>query len=329
MSDLRTELSPRRLAFAVVIAATLLPLTALAQVPARFYWKSLVGGNAVPVIDMSMSGNVNPLDPAQVVNPTAEIEADITIVGFAKLFKLGDRTLTVAYLQPMGRISGDVTVGLATFNDDTSGFGDPMVEVGLNLIGPKAIENIPDIIRYEPGFSLDLIVDLAIPVGQYDSNAALNLGMNRMYGRIGTPIVWQFGPWIPGQRTTLDIFPSVWLFGANDDFVGHTLETDPLIQVEAHLTHDLTSHLWVSLDTNYVNGDGSSIDGVSVGGLGNVALGFTLGYQLDDNLAFTFGHMETFDDEAPTDLRMGGTFLSLTYGWHPIIEGQKRLKGAE
>ena len=40
-----------------------------AQVPPRFYWKSLVGGRAVPVIAMSMSGNANPIDPAHTVSP--------------------------------------------------------------------------------------------------------------------------------------------------------------------------------------------------------------------------------------------------------------------
>ena len=49
-----------------------------------------------------------------------------------------------------------------------SGFGDPTVEFNLNLIGPKAQKSIPDALRYEPGFSLDVIADLAIPIGEYD-----------------------------------------------------------------------------------------------------------------------------------------------------------------
>jgi hypothetical protein len=34
-------------------------------------------------------------------------------------------------------------------------------------------------------------------------------------------------------------------------------------------------------------------------------------------------------DRAPGDLKMDGFMVSLVYGWHPIIEGMKRLKGGE
>ena len=94
-----------------------------------------------------------------------------------------------------------------TFGEDASGFGDPLFEIDLNLIGPEPIRNIPDLIRYEPGFSLDVLADLAFPIGEYDSEEPLNLGQNRWYGRVGAPIVWQLGPWVPGRRTTLEFLP--------------------------------------------------------------------------------------------------------------------------
>jgi len=48
-------------------------------------------------------------------------------------------------------------------------FGDPMLEVNINIIGPKAQMNLVDLMRYEPGFSLDLMMDIAFPVGEYDN----------------------------------------------------------------------------------------------------------------------------------------------------------------
>jgi hypothetical protein len=39
--------------------------------------------------------------------------------------------------------------------------------------------------------------------------------------------------------------------------------------------------------------------------------------------------MATVNDSAPTDLRMDGFRISLTYGWHKIVEGQKRLKSED
>jgi hypothetical protein len=319
----------RRLATSIVGLATLCPLLALAQVPPRFYWKSLSGANAVPVIFQSLSGNANPIDPAHVVLPDSSVDANVLVAGYAKMLPLFDRTLTLAVLEPMGRISGTASVGGLNYNQDANGFGDPTVEAGLNLIGPKALRTIPDLLRYEPKFSLDVIVDLAFPIGEYDSSQPLNLGQNRWYGRVGAPIVWQLGPWVPGRRTTLEFLPALWFFTDNNDYVGHTLSTDPMFQLEAHVTRDFTEHFWGSFDTTYMAGGRSSISGVSGNSLNNLGLGFTLGYQINDNLSLTAGYMATVNDHSPGDLQMDGFRLSFTYGWHKIVEGQKRLKSEE
>ena len=39
--------------------------------------------------------------------------------------------------------------------------------------------------------------------------------------------------------------------------------------------------------------------------------------------------MATVNDNGPNDLKMDGFRISLTYGWHKIVEGQKRLKSEE
>jgi hypothetical protein len=226
----------------------------------------------------------------------------------------------------MGRISGDViTPGGEPVSQSVSGFGDPTVEFNLNLIGPKSQKSLPDVVRYEPGFSLDVIADLAIPIGEYDSDQPLNVGQNRWYGRIGFPVVWQLGAWVPGRRTTLEFLPAVWLFGDNTDYVGKTLETDPLYQIDAHLTRDFTAHLWGSLDATLYNGGTATVDGVEGEKLDHYGFGLTLGYQINDNLGLTFGYKSTANDNAPDDLQMDVFMISLVSGWHPIIEGAKRL----
>jgi len=302
------------------------PMLALAQVPPRFYWKSLSGANAVPVIFQSLSGNANPIDPAHVVSANADIDANVVVAGYAKTLPLFDRTLTLAVLEPMGRISGETTVAGLNYDQSATGFGDPMIEAGINLLGPRAVRTMPDLMRYEPKLSLDLVVDLAFPIGEYDNDQALNLGQNRWYGRVGAPLVWQLGPWVPGRRTTLEVLPSLWLFSDNDDYVGHSLSTDPIFQVEAHLTRDFTEHFWGSADSTYMSGGKSVVDGVSSSSLNNLGVGFTLGYQINDNISLTAGYMSTVNDNDPGDLRMDGFRISFTYGWHTVVEGQKRLK---
>ena len=318
-----------------VALATLVALGVLcaphasAQMPARFYWKTLSGANAVPLIVNSMSGDTNPFDPALTVTPGANFEATLAMAGYARTFTLFDRSAMAAIILPMGRISGEASVASQTFSQPANGFGDLTFELDINVLGPPAQKNLVDALRYEPGFSLDVLVDLVVPVGEYDASQPLNLGQNRWYGRIGAPIVWQLGPWVQGRRTTLEFLPAVWLFGDNDDYVGQTLETDPMYQIDAHLTRDFTERLWGSLDGVWYTGGRASVDGVEGEKLDNLAFGLTLGYQIDDNLGLTVGYKSTVGDSAPTDLRMDGFMVSLVSGWHPIIEGTKRLKSAE
>ncbi|HQR66037.1 MAG TPA: transporter [Thermoanaerobaculia bacterium] len=317
-----------RLALASALAlGALAALPASAQMPARFYWKTLSGADAVPLIFNSISGNTNPFDPAHIVAPGSNIDGTIALAGYAHTFALFDRAAMVAVLLEMGRISGDVTAKGRTFSSSARGFGDPTLEFDISLVGPAAQKNLVDPLRYQPGFSLDLIADLVVPIGEYDSSQPLNLGQNRWCGRIGFPIVWQLGPWVPSRRTTLEFLPAVWLFGDNNDYVGQTLKTDPLFQLDMHLTRDFTDRFWASLDGAWYAGGAATLDGVKGAKLNNLAFGLTLGYQITDNLGLTFGYKSTVNDKAPGDLQMDGFMVSLVYGWHYIIEGAKRLKG--
>ncbi len=310
----------------LLFVAAVCPPQAFAQVPARFYWKTLSGANAVPFIFNSLSGNSNPFDPSHNVEANASVDTTLGLSGYAHVFTLAERSAMWAVLVPMGHVTAESTIEGASASETSSGFGDPMLEFTINLIGPKAQINIPDALRYEPGFSLDLLVDFALPIGQYDSDQSLNLGQNRLYGRIGAPIIWQLGPWVPGRRTTLEFIPAVWLFGENDDFVGQTLDTDPMFQLDAHLTRDFTEKFWGGLDLVWYKGSGSTINDIEGGDLNNLGVGMTLGYSVNDNLSMTVGYKSTVNDSDPTDVRMDGFMFTIVYGWHPLIEGMNRLK---
>ena len=325
-SRMRSGVVRLALASALALGALAAP-PASAQVPARFYWHTLSGGNAVPVIVNSISGNTNPFDPAHAASADADVDATLMLSGYAHTFTLFDRSAMAALIVPMGRLSADVTVAGSTVKQSAGGFGDPVVEFNLNLVGPKAQKNIPDVLRYQPGFTIDLLADLAVPIGEYNNTQSLNIGQNRWYGRLGMPIIWQLGEWVPGRRTTLEFLPAGWLFGDNDDYAGgQNLETDPMFQLDAHLSRDFTETAWGSLDFAWYTGGKATIDGVSGEKLDNMGLGITLGYQVNDNLNLTFGYKSTLNDEDPEDLSMDMFMVTLVYGWHPLIEGSKRLQ---
>jgi Putative MetA-pathway of phenol degradation len=296
---------------------------------ARFYWKGLMGTNAFPVIASSMGGNANPADPSMAIIPGAEFKSNMAMAGYAKMLPFGKRAGMVSLIVPMGNISGTANLNGIDYSKTARGFGDPMLQVSMNLVGPKAIMNIPDMLRYEPKFSLDVVGSLCIPIGNYESSSPINIGQNRWYGRIGAPVVWQLGAWVPGKRTTLEFLPAIWLFGDNTDFTGKTMSTEPMIQLEGHFTRDFMEKLWGSIDVISYTGGKATVDGVSGSSLNNFGVGGTLGYQINENMQMNLSYSSTVNDKDLQDLRMDGFRMTLIFGWHSLIEGMHRLKGSE
>jgi hypothetical protein len=130
---------------------------------------------------------------------------------------------------------------------------------------------------------------------------------------------------VPGKRTTFELLPAVWLFGDNTDFIGKTMSTDPMVQVEGHLTRDLMEKLWVSLDAVSYTGGKATIDGVAGEEFDNVGFGGTVGYSLNANMQLNLSYISTVNDGAPEDLKMDSFRFTLIFGWHKLVEGMQRL----
>jgi hypothetical protein len=186
------------------------------------------------------------------------------------------------------------------------------------------MRNIPELLRYDPRFTMDLVCTLGVPIGEYDNDSRVNIGQNRWFGRIGLPMMVNLGQWVPGRKTTLEVLPALWLFEDNDDFVGQTLENDPMFQLEVHLTRDFTDKLWGSLGMVYYSEAEPTIAGVPGNGLSEIGVGLTAGFTINDNVMLTAGYTSTVGDDSG-DLDLGTFRISLVYGWHRLIEGIRRL----
>ena len=138
-------------------------------------------------------------------------------------------------------------------------------------------------------------------------------------------MMYKIGDWVPGRRTTLEFLPAVWLFGDTDDLLGETAENDPLIQLEGHLTRDFTENFWGALDAVYYTGGEATIGALTTTELDDLAVGFTLGYQINESMTLTAGYTVTTDDGVD-DLDLGVFRINLVTGWHKLLEGMERLQ---
>jgi hypothetical protein len=102
-----------------------------------------------------------------------------------------------------------------------------------------------------------------------------------------------------------------------------------MYQVEGHLTRDFMARMWGSLDFIWYSGAQATIDGVEGDKMNNSGIGGTLGYHVNDNMQLTIAYVSSINDKATEDLKMDTFRVTLIYGWHNLIEGMHRLKGAE
>lgn len=292
---------------------------------ARVYWKTLAGASAITFWPMVMTGNANPLDPSHTVAPDASFDALVAIVGAHKVLPIAGRSSTLSLFLPVGNVSANIDTARGNKAQASRGFGDPMLQLNVNLVGAPAMMNLVDYSRYEPRYTIDLLGAVAFPIGEHNDDQALNLGQNRWYGRIGAPVMVALAPWVPGKRTTLEFVPAVWLFGNVDTAAGQALKNEALFQLEGHLTRDLTQSAWVSFDTSWLTGAKPSFGPFEGAAHSNAGVGFTFGFQVNPSLSINTSYFATVADSGDTDLSGDEFRVMFTYGWHKLLEGIGRL----
>ncbi len=108
------------------------------------------------------------------------------------------------------------------------------------------------------------------------------------------------------------MIPAVTIFGDNDDpFRGETLAQDPLLTLEAHVTHNLSRAVWVSADLFAMSGGETETDGVSDDNSKySLGLGATISVAVSKTSAIKATYGEIVDRN---DAGMDGSAFRLLY----------------
>jgi len=307
----------------------------------RAYWKARAGTQVFSFqflnLNMQASG-AQQFAPGLYLYPNSDTEANVMVASWATHFTLFKTPSSFAVNVAGGSVDAAVDTGAIPpgylppdvepggwISQSASGFGDPSMQLTMNLFGTPPLISSVDLLNYEPTWTLDAAVMLAVPIGQYESDQVVNMGLNRWYGRVALPFKVHFGRFTPGYMTSLEFTPSVWLFAENDDFVGTKLDNDSMVQLEGHLTHDFTSTFFASLDLLYRAGFQSKIDGVEVGEELDIGdLGFTFNYQVTGNVALRASYSSNvFGDN---EVKNSTIRIQFVYGWHRLVENMKKLQ---
>jgi len=280
----------------------------------RMYWNAPVGTNILQAYFWTVSGNALTPENTQ-VNPDFETDINIGVLGYNRIVDVAGHSAIATAVITGGKVSGSVPgYSLRSSN----GLGDLYLQGVVNLFGAPAL-SAEAFASYQQSTVLSLLVGVTAPTGAYKNDQALNLGMNRWNMRVGLPFMVTIGDWVPGEITTLEILPSVWFYGDNDDYtgLGLNLEQDPMYTLEAHLTRDITTSLFVSLDYFVQRIGDSFVNGLQTGTANTSdSLGVTVGYMFDAQTQFQLRYASTLSPNAEQGELEAKMFqFDLNYFW--------------
>ncbi|MGR3660633.1 MAG: transporter [Paracoccaceae bacterium] len=283
-----------RLIAAVTVAALCLATTAAAGVGdgPRAYQNAPVGTQMLIFSYMKQDSGFN-IDGSP-SEPATRIDADIVVLQFTKVVDIGGNAAGLFVIAPMGRVTGNL-LG-PTKQGKSSGVGDLQFGMVLGLVGSPALTP-KEYSTFSPGFSLGILAKLAVPTGAYSSSKTINFGTNRYALQIGAPMTWNLrDSFLPGNVTTLEFTPSIWLYSDNTSPTGGAdrQSRKPLYSLETHLTHDFSKRIWGSLDAVYAIGGATTTDGsFDANAIEAVGVGATIGVALNNGFGLQMSYGKT------------------------------------
>ncbi len=280
----------------------------------RMYWNAPVGTNILQAYFWTAKGNSITPENTQPL-PGFDTDINIGILGYNRILDIAGHSSIATAVITGGKVSGSL---LDRSLPSSSGLGDLYLQGVINLFGAPALL-AEDFASYKQGTVLSLLVGVTAPVGAYKADQALNLGLNRWNMRVGLPFMYTLGDWVPGKISTLEILPSAWFYGDNNDYtgLGLNLEQDPRYTLEVHITQDITPSVFVSLDYFVQRIGNSFVNGIQSGTANTSdSLGLTVGYMLNARTQFQLRYARTLDPKPEQgELEANMLQFDLNYFW--------------
>lgn len=198
-----------------------------------------VSGNFIAGSYAYSAGNIL-LDQAL---PIEDLEASIhsLVAGYARSFRLFGRLAKVDAVLPYSLGNWEGKLNQIDSSTQRTGFGDPSFRISLMLTGGPALRPAEFSTHESKKFKMGVQIRVRPPLGQYDPNKLINLGLNRWAFKFGVGASYQI------QKLILEASAATWLFTANQDFFGGSkLEQHPLATLQLHGTYVFKRGLWLA-----------------------------------------------------------------------------------
>ncbi len=278
------------------------PRTSAQELEPRAYNNLPVGTNFL-VSGYVFSEGAVATDPALPFED-ARLEVHSAVLGYVRSFGLLDRSAKIDVVLPYSWLSGSAIVSSEPRERQVSGLNDARLRLTWNPFGAPALTK-EEFAHFEQDMVIGASVQITAPIGQYDATRLVNLGTNRWSVKTEIGISKVAGAF------TLELAPSVVVYGQNDDFMDSLdREQEPLYAAQGHVIYHLPARWWVALGATYYTGGRTRVNGVENDDrLSTWRLGATLSIPLSRQ------HSIKLYGSTATDTRIGDEFDSLGIAW--------------
>jgi hypothetical protein len=246
-----------------IVVVSLLSFLALgAQLSAqdlapRAYVITAVHSNAVTLTWSFYDGGVNFNGTIPVTNATGTYYVSILSYYHSMNFFSRSANITASLPYGVGTFQGDVSDQSRSVY--RSGLLDSSFRFSVNLMGGPAMQP-KEYVKWKQKRLLGLSLKVVAPTGQYSGTKLINWGSNRWAFKPEVGYSERWGHWV------LDGYAGVWFYTTNSaSYAGPVTKPQneaPIGALEGHLSYDVRSRLWVSLDANFWWGGITSLSGI-------------------------------------------------------------------
>ncbi|NMF82847.1 transporter [Nodosilinea sp. P-1105] len=239
--------------------------------------------------------------------PLPELDIDVNTTAFVftyiRNFSIADTSTQIVLTQPVVTVDAGASAGELRASRQNTGLADAQAELRIGILGAPVVD-IPEYVQYyfseeNPNVVMKGLLNVTLPTGNYRTDQVINIGSNRFAFRAGLPTTINLGPnWAPGNRTLLEIIPSVDVFTNNNspsfssfNFRPNVTSQAPIFRLESQLSTDLGEKYFAALGAYYIGGGATSSDGVDNNNAQSwLGVGGTLGGALWEGGLLTVGY---------------------------------------
>jgi len=281
--------------FMVIVSASL-PVQA-GEIEPRSYVNTPVGVNFFLAGYAYTDGGLSTVASSPLQN--AELEMDTAVFAYACSFAVMGKSAKFDVVAPYTHLVGDADVGGVQKSRDVRGWQDPRFRFSVLFYGAPAL-SLKEFASYQQDLIIGGSVQVSAPLGQYDDDRLVNLGVNRWFVKpeLGISKAW--------GSLALELSSGVFFYTNNHDyFGGNTLEQDSLYTSQLHLTYNFTPGMWLAVSATVDQGGQTQTNGVrNDDEQNNSRAGATFAMSLDRNNSIKVSLSEALHTNVGTDYDM-------------------------